>query len=219
MFRLFRHSFKQIRTILEFPSKLNRGIAPIIFCIHFQRAVLEYDIIQRRKILVGKLRMADKVLNSRSVFCVQLIYIYAGIYQYLCQFHCLLHNVLRARKQNVEQCFAFFVCALQFCTFANQKLHDVIPVLGCLIRHSAEYDGRAVLGCFIQKSLVIDFLELRQRLRSCGKVHIHTVHPLWRFIFIQYLIECLVPKRPNGFFNGAPIHICFQIHAVLNKKL
>ena len=105
MFRLLRHSSKQIRTVREFSSKLNRGIAPIIFHIHFQRAVLEYDIIQRRKILVGKLRMADKVLNRHSVFCVQLIDIYPFIYQYQCQFYCLFHNVLRARKQNVEQRF------------------------------------------------------------------------------------------------------------------
>lgn len=50
------------------------------------------------KTSAGSVEIADKVLNSHSVLCIQLINIYPGIYQYLRQFHRLLHNVLGARK-------------------------------------------------------------------------------------------------------------------------
>ena len=88
--------------IWKFSGKLNRRITPIIFCVQIKCAVLEYDVIQRRKILVGKLWVADKVLNSQSVPGIQLIDVCAGIYQYPSQFHRLLYDVLRARKENVK---------------------------------------------------------------------------------------------------------------------
>lgn len=51
-----------------------------------------------------------------------------------------LETVIRLREKEfeslddgVKQCFVFVICAFQFCTFANQKLDNIVSVFRCLI--------------------------------------------------------------------------------------
>ena len=70
------------------------------------------------------------MLERHPAFRIRLVYVRPGVYQQLCQLHCLRHIVLRAREQDVKRGFVFAVRARQFRALGDEKPNNIISVLG-----------------------------------------------------------------------------------------